>query len=484
MSAAGDPPIINIPFRICLENGQNKFKIDIPRHYLDSETQYRFGFEWLTLTPEFYSQQALKHNMDPLNEGDRDVEYPFEVDFVFNENYLPGDTPRKYIQTTDVVRLGKLISDINTHFNRLKPTGSIITPVVLDWYMENWEESGLSIAEFHKTTAAAYYDKPYDATLHDNALPVSARTLKNLNPLLFPTTDKEEVLEQVRVRMTIAPNVRVAFSNELILKNLGFDEALIPERGSHKQISYINHLGEQMVSHSGTLGVKYETTEGRNSKITLYTLGRIQPARAHTVTTSRLRELDPNELVHDVSSVVEEISAKCNQTFELRFSRTTNRFIFVYPGNPATTVVMRMPPRLARHLGFPNSLDRIESPMQPDILKPPVDTAESERQARTLVFDIGMACVNLEDYFSDTTPQFASMSMASLQATYAGTLTTQPTQTFPSVHVTYFKPELEFSLFRFNESGKPIHLHLPCAAYVQGSLCGKSINRDVPNRHR
>jgi hypothetical protein len=473
------PATINIPFRILLEMGENKFKLRVPRRYLDSEMEYKFGFAFMTLIPEYYSQQALKHNLDPIDEGERDVEYPFDVEFVFADNYLP--IGQQYVQTTDEIELPKLVKQINAHFSRLKPTGSTYPPMVVDWYRDGWEESGMSFKTFHESTKAAYYKDTYDPAVHDNALPTSAKGLTMLNNLAFPDTTEEEVLKTIRVRLSIAPNTRIAFSNEHILKSLGFTEDQIPAK-VNKQHNYTNILSERIISISGQQGVKTVTTEGKNSKITPYLASRTQPARNHIIKTSRKRELDPDELAKDVSAVIEIISKECNQAFGISFNKQGNKFVFEYPTHIATKVVMHMPPRLSKLLGF-QPVDTISSPTQPEALSPLVESSESEHQGRTLVFDIGMASVNLEDYFSDSTSNFSSMSMATLEANYSGTMSTRANHSMPSVHVTYFKPDLEFSLFRFNEKGLPAPLGLPCAAYLQGVLCGKSINSEgMPRR--
>ena len=43
----------------------------------------------------------------------------------------------------------------------------------------------------------------------------------------------------------------------------------------------------------------------------------------------------------------------------------------------------------------------------------------------------------------------------------------------PRVPVSYYNPELEFALHRFNEVGEPAHLEWKVGAYIQGVLSGK-----------
>ena len=478
MPRLSGPTTVNIPFRKVLEVGQTKFKVGVPRRYLDSDDmEYAFGFDFATLIPEYYSRQALLHNMDPEDQGNYNVDYPIYTEFEYKDTYYVITLMRQYIVSADPLSTGKMIADFNAAMARIKPTGTDFPPAVIDWFTHGFEKSNLPIRDFHELASAMYFDDKYDPTQHLNALPLGARTVTYLNNLVFPTTKDPEVIDKIRIRITLAPNVRLAFSNDKLLKQLGYFDAQIPPKSSAKQHNITNKLTERKMQHISDGNPSTEIVGAKNSKVTVYVAARTQTTREHIVKTTRMRELNPQHLLEDVTKVLERIAKNTNQTLGIELQEG-NRFKVLYSDNVSIKTRLLMPPRLSKLLGF-HGKRTIESPEQPDILKPPATLSDSESQGRTLVFDVGMVAVNLEEYYSEATSNFPTINMANLEADYSGTMQTRMNHTMPRVHVTYFKPELEFALNRFDEKGNPSPLGLPCSAYIQGVLSGKSINSPV-----
>ena len=67
---------VNIPFRKRLEIGETTFRINAPRKFLNT-TQRTFGFQSITLVPEYQSKQAYAYNMDPQSELQKVVRNDF-----------------------------------------------------------------------------------------------------------------------------------------------------------------------------------------------------------------------------------------------------------------------------------------------------------------------------------------------------------------------------------------------------------------------
>jgi len=440
-----------------------------------------FGFTFVTIIPDYYSLQALMHDMEAPEQGNTEEEYPIDLRFVYGDGYLAPGTGRQYIQTDDHVQTSKMLKQINAHFDRIKPTGSIFPPVIFDWYVEHYTEADMDITEFHKLVADACYEEAYNEATHGNALPVSARNL-NLNNLLFPTSKDPDFLSTVRIRMTIAPNTRVAFSNESMLEHFGFDESQIPARSPLKQINFINQFPTQFVQFVSQKGQAYETTKGKNSKITVYPFSRLQEGKRSYIQTTRMREINPVEFVDDVKKAIEKIGRECNQTISVSFKGDENQFHMDYPVHAAIKVEINVPPKVAKLLGF-QTTNQIVSPQQPSQLTLPSDIETSEKKARTWAFDVGMIFINLEQHFSSHNHQFTNVTMAILEADYPGTMSTRGNQNMPSVQVTYYSPDMEFVAYRFSEKGYPMHLGLQISVYVQGVLEGKPINTKHPMHH-
>ncbi len=70
--------------------------------------------------------------------------------------------------------------------------------------------------------APSYYSESFDPAKHFNALPHSARKVFGVNNYLLPTLLIGEVLENVRLRINIAPNL---FATDTHLLSMGFDSS-------------------------------------------------------------------------------------------------------------------------------------------------------------------------------------------------------------------------------------------------------------------
>ena len=74
--------------------------------------------------------------------------------------------------------------------------------------------------------ALVYYGEIYDPVKHYNALPPSARTIYGVNNYLFPTELTEDNLNNIRLRLNIAPNTNVNVSTNGHLREMGFSDIL------------------------------------------------------------------------------------------------------------------------------------------------------------------------------------------------------------------------------------------------------------------
>ncbi len=76
-----------------------------------------------------------------------------------------------------------------------------------------------------KCEVLVYYGEAYDPAEHFNALLHSARKVFDVNNYLIPTEMTEEVLENLRLRINIAPNSVAGFSTDTYLLSMGFDSS-------------------------------------------------------------------------------------------------------------------------------------------------------------------------------------------------------------------------------------------------------------------
>jgi hypothetical protein len=119
-----------------------------------------------------------------------------------------------------------LVKQINTYFESNKPTGIVTTPVFFDWVDLRFDSvTDKSFDEYYQRMAQVYYDESFDPAKHFNALPRSARKVFGVNNYLLPTLLIGEVLENVRLRINIAPNSFASFSTDTHLLSMGFDSS-------------------------------------------------------------------------------------------------------------------------------------------------------------------------------------------------------------------------------------------------------------------
>lgn len=467
---------VNIPFRTYLEVGQNKFKVKVPRRFLNEERNEKsFGFSYLSLIPEYYSQQAFYNKLDAPGQNDWDSEYPISLDFDFDLSYM--GSKKAFVSLVDEIETGRLIKNINSHFDSKKPEGSLYPPVVIDWYNVNYQTANVSIREFHVAAAAAYYDTTFNESMHDNFLPQSMRQFTNFNNLAFPTTKDEATLADIRIRIHLANNVQLGFSNEKLLAHLGFTPEQIPGKSLRNQIILSNPYENRYATYKSASGPQYKMTDARSSKVTAYANKKHLETEKETIRTTRVKEETPKELLQQINPILSELAHAYNQTLKLEFDEATKTFKLVGPTAEGIRTSVRLPHKLAKLLGY-GVVPVITTAMVPEAVQKVISIEESERLSRTLVYDVGMVAVNLEQQFSLQTSQFTNTLMATLEPDYAGTMSTRPVGEMPTVCVTYYSPELEFLVYRFSEKNVPIPLGLQVGAYIQGVLVGKSINTD------
>ena len=127
---------------------------------------------------------------------------------------------------TEIKLTADLIKQINTYYESNKPTGIVSTPIFFDWIDLRFEKvTDKTFDEYYQSMAPTYYGEDFDPAKHFNALPRSARKVFGVNNYLLPTLLVGEVLENVRLRINIAPNSFASFSTDTHLLSMGFDSS-------------------------------------------------------------------------------------------------------------------------------------------------------------------------------------------------------------------------------------------------------------------
>jgi len=467
MTMAGN---VNIPFRKRLEIGETQISINVPRKFLNHSDR-TFGFQTITLMPEYQSKQAFAYNMDPASELQTIVSHDVQLQVTYLDGFYNKDSTT-WSHTPTTATMGPLLKQLNQHFDAKKPPGSIWPPVVFDWvHLVYMTEDDLRKA--HQNNAEEFYGVEYDEGLHGNALPPSVNSLKSFNNMLFPTNITEEMLEFIRIRMFLAANVTVAFSNEVLPKLMGFTESQIPARNSKNQVAFANTTSHKFEYHLGYDSITNKIpTEARGVKIHLYTTKNFLYSPLGTFKTTRGRERVPEQLAEDYQKSLSALGRLVNLFLNLEFVKAERKFKITYPSNNFVQIDILTKPIVCRQLGHePTEVIKHKATLPP--LPLDVDVKEIEQKARALVYDTGMVVVNLSQQVSQQNSYSGTATMAILEPFFDGVMRNPPRSEMPRVQVTYFDPVLTFDLFRIGDDDQPHPLDWKVGAFVQGLLVGK-----------
>jgi hypothetical protein len=454
---------VNIPFSIRLDAGESRFRIDVDKKYTDNPNRL-FGFSSMTLTPDYFSRQAFKLDLDSEEElkSVTTQDYYIEVD-------LDKDALDKHpYSSTSKVAISSLLRKINKHYEQHKPEGFITPLVVFDWHHIGAISPKVDKEAFYTERLTDLYVGTFDANSIGADVSSTFQNVTQLNIYPFPT--KIDDLSDIIIRITLAPNVTVAFSNETLPSALGFTE---------KQYTQKNKIQSKLQNPSAT---SYKSFYCENSpslqnivyttKIHTYPTDKHVVSEKGLVSTSKERERKPSLLATDYNNSINALAKQMNLDFSLVHDEEEKIFTFVYPNSADVKINLRVTPYMAHRLGF-GHVTYIRPSMTSQPYPEEVDINNVEAIAKVLVYDTGMVVVSLDQQASKQTYQFTNTVMAIMESDEAGVMTTKPGIEYSRVPVSYFNPNLEFVLSKFNEANEPIPLGWKVAAYIRGVLVGK-----------
>jgi hypothetical protein len=476
MTASNDQDVC-ITFRSRLEMGQSTFVVPVHRKFVN-DRQRRFGFESITLMPEYQNTQAYAYNLDTKKELEAEWVYPIQLECLYGADFYPKDVPGKtwtYLQTQR--RIDAMLTSINQHFDRHKPGSTFVPPVFLDWiHLEALNEEE-TLRGYTENTAMDAYGEEFSAAKHATWLPPSLAGREDLNNCIFPTADNQEYLADVRVRLWIGPNTTITFSNKNLALVMGFNEAQIPAKNKRGQVPFVNSdpFEYMCVTAWDEPKVEVPVAEVRSLKINCYTTNSMVMSGPSHFAIQKQRERDPKLLCADLSEMISALARKMNFFLNLTYNESTKNFKFVFPSNAQITVRIYMMPTLFRLLGFDPSYGECVDQNSVSVpVKTVLDTEDLQKKALALVYDTGMVAVDLYEQSSHLSSHSGTTLMATLHPLEDGTLQNRIYfNDVPRVHVSHANPNLKFVLYRFDDYNRRSELGWPVGAYVFGTLTGK-----------
>jgi hypothetical protein len=450
---------VNIPFSIRLEPGDSEFQIKVDKKFIDNPNRL-FGFSTVTLTPDYYSRQAFQLDLDSEEElkGVINNDFNFEVEYdqnAFDKNpYTSGAIPRQTILKT-----------INKHYEQHRLGGMYTPLIVFDWVHIGSLAPKVNKETYYKENVGLFYTELPEEEASD--ISDVFKPFVQLNNYPFPT--KEDVLSNVRIRVTLAPNVTLAFSNTLLPLDMGFDETQLSLSKQQYRIQNPSSTSFKSVICFKKASLK---STAYSTKIHTYPTQKYVTSNGGILTTTKEKERKPALLVNDYNKGLIELAKTMNLEFSLVHDLPEKKIKLAYPAADGIRLNLRWPAYISHKLGYP-----LVSLIKPDMTNNPyqeeLEINNVEAIAKVLVYDTGMVVVSLDQQASKQTYQFTNTVMAILESDDAGVMTTKPGLEFSRVPVSYFSPDLQFMLSRFNENNEPMPLGWKVGAYIRGVLVGK-----------
>ena len=469
---------IYIPFRKRIRPDGNRFTIALPRKKIEEGYQFYFGN--LSLTPDLFSKRSQAMGYDPELEQEFEYYYPFQLEFNYGAEYYKSDkNANKYIQDprteTDI---NTTLIAINKFFEGTKVVGQKWPPVIFDWGLLTGIQSGMDLNEFNKMPLKFLYNKTEDDPSFHDWLPAGSR-MPGINNWAYPTEPKDPMtLKTTYIRMHLAPNVEIGFSNDGLLNAFGFTtNQYVPKTAANAQIKFYNPdpCNYLTIVGEAPVGTMKATV---NNKITLYIHSKKVRSPEGVLVTKRKNLIDPAKLAEDYNKGFSEMAEICQHSLTLNYKPSTKTFSFTYPTTPNLTTDIYLDPEVAEQIGYPKGTNKITQGTEPKPLANEQDISDFIKIAQTIVYDVGQATVYLEGETNFQTIQFNNKVMATLVPQTDGTMRLQCNSgpDVPTAFVSYFgMPQLEFYITRFSEASEPVPLSLPIGSYIEGQLVGRKV---------
>lgn len=462
-----------IPFRTLLKPGETSFVVSIPRKFVDR----KFGFESITLMPEYQNIQAYNYNLDSKMELESEIRHPIQLEVTYGPQYAKEER-KVWSYLSSQTTLGAILSSVNLHFERQKPAGVHYPLFFIDWIHFEALDDDQTIRGYQRENAQALYGEEFADDKHDIGLPVSLKEFTEYNDCIFPKTNTEEFLSNINIRLWVAPNTTVTFSNYNLLKALGFNTQQLPGRTKRGQVPLVNESVDEYrmfnAMESPVFGA-LPVADLRGTKINTYVTKKSILSPMGALVTQKQREKDPTQFGADFASALRDLGKKVNIMIDLKYSAVTRTFSVEYPNNPNIEARMYIPASLISQLGFEATYgDCLDQRMTAKPLEIEVDAENLEKKSLALVYDTGMVAVDLSQQKSHLSSHSGNVLMTTLHPLNDGTLCNRIFfKDVVRIQVTSTNPDLRFLLYRFDDHGIKCPLAWPIGAYVFGTLTGK-----------
>ena len=468
------------PFKVYIPAGESTFSLNIPNYHSDRE----FFFSYLELTPEIFSEQAAKMNLDTDEELQQVIKYSIYYKIAFDPRrplFSPADILTIPLSTVNTINI---MNSVNTFFEFKKPVGLKHLGFFMDWYDEKFDDvENVTWDEFvQNVMAEEYYKKPFDPNLHYNKLPESARSVPGANNYLFPTNLSPDVLDTLRFRINIAPHVNVVCSTNGQLLKMGFiPDQIGPRRTNNRfYLSNGDNMGFLTITALNTPTIVIFPTNALN----LFLESNIPMYVTEPFTFSLTKEKSyTNVNYKELGTAMGMYANYVNFMLGFGYDETTKKFTFEYPMNASfSKITIALTSDLAERLGFGLTTDITSDANTGKSVEDVFDVATVESKCRALIMDTGPVICSYHNNSSMTTVGITDSYMAALYPAQFGT-----TLVIPQLESCFKPPTMmlskmlygsqglvtaNFKLSRFFDNNNLVNLMWTMGGFISGTLRG------------
>ena len=378
-----------IPFKQFINAGQSSFEIMLPQSWVKSRAFYT---EQIFIVPDYYSQSAAQYRLDPELELTEMVQFNLALSLRYNlpKTFYPDPLDVRLVAMKTEV----LMKMINTNMESNKPSLLNQIPFFIDYGLADYDVE-IPILDALKENAKEFFGEDWDASKHLGGLPASVRSLKNINNAIFPSALTEDSLENIRIRLWIGPHTKVTFSNDVILKQLGFYASQIGTRTGQNQFVLSNASDQWQVLEAVTRPT-LNVSAPSGLRIT------VGPIRDSLMTKSfqfKLRREDflkNKMLLEKLNVFLEKLGAVANIRLGLKYDTSLQTFSVAFETNRQLNVSLHLSPALSKRLGY-KLTDMLDATSITEPVPDQLDLKDIEIKSKALVLDTGMVVVCLAD---------------------------------------------------------------------------------------
>jgi len=467
----------------------SSFSVANPNRYRDGIDRV-YSFKYLNIAPEYFSVLATHNEMDNEEINPIITRYKFEFEVHFADTFYGAEKQIECIFKAGEHELRETLSKLNSTINDQRNHGLVFQPVIFDWVTPSMIQSDDPnyIKNYMKKNKEEFYltelgidDETENTTFkedtHANVLFDHSEHMDFVNTYLYP--DDIFYFRRSRVRMIIGPNTKVSFSNEKILKHLGFTPKNYGiKRGQHNRFHIVNDSPDSRMHVVAENYPKGNTFELIGESKVYVTFLKSQIKFERYFYSTKYKELRPQIIGNDLQALFRSVAQETYVPFVAKFDPAYQYIAFTFPDNPQMFTQIHLSPEFMKAIKSDTPLS-VNNKNTKRFEKPDLDIDKEFKMCKILTQDTCDVIITLANVPSILHRGQTEQIVAALlpkDDILKNVKNVQPQFILPQNN-----EDLIFKIYRHAEAGrdKLIPLGWPLDCYVYGMLCGTPINRTM-----